>query len=84
MAVLSANLKSPVRGNGSNSVKGSPNSGLNKRKRIHPIELHENECGQLNRSQDESHQSILFTFKDLNWPLPCFFLTLFSSRKANS
>lgn len=43
------------------TVKSSP-IGPNKRKRNHPAEILENECGQLNRNHDEQSQSIPFNF----------------------
>ena len=49
--------KSPIRGTETNSVKSSPGTGFNKKKRNHPNEIHENELGQLNRFQEEPSQS---------------------------
>lgn len=49
--------KSPVRGTGNNSTKSSPGMSVNKRKRNHPLEIHENELGQLNRLEEEQSQS---------------------------
>lgn len=45
--------KSPVRGTGNNSTKSSPGMSVNRRKRNHPVEIHENELGQLNRLEEE-------------------------------
>lgn len=52
--------KSPIRSTGNNSTKSSPGtSAMNKKKRNHSEEVHENEHGQLNRlTSEEQSQSI--------------------------
>jgi hypothetical protein len=50
--------KSPVRVNGNTSTRSSPGtSTINKKKRNHCEEVHENELGQHNRSHEEQSQS---------------------------